>query len=91
MKGIETLGVIIVSHDVYVVMQWIGGIIGVLMLVAWIFKCVDEDNKKASDLKNEEAHRKYKQLQNDLEMEELKRRVAQRKVNQDLADKNIKL
>lgn len=81
MKGIETLGVIIrVSHDVYVVMLWIGGIIGVLMLGAWIFKCVDEENKKASDLKNEEAHRKYKQLQNELEMEELKRRMERRNI-----------
>ena len=81
MKGIETLGVIIrVSHDVYVVMLWIGGIIGVLMLGAWIFKCVDEENKKASDLKNEEAHRKYKQLQDELEMEELKRRMERRNI-----------
>jgi len=74
MKGIETLGVMVVSHDVYVVMQWIGGILIAGMLIAWIFKCVDEENKKPSDLKNEEAHRKYKQLQNDLEMEELKRK-----------------
>ena len=81
MNGIETLGaVIVVSHDVYVVMLWIGGIIGVLMLGAWIFKCVDEENKKASDLKNEEAHRKYKQLQNELEMEELKRRMERRNI-----------
>ena len=90
MNGIETLGVIVVSHDVYVVMQWISGIIIGLMLLAWIIKCADEEKRKARDLKErmeiDEAHRKYKQLQKNLEMEE-----TQRRVKQFLSDKNIKL
>ena len=74
MKGIETLGVIIVSQDVYVVIVWVFGVINALILIPHLFIKLMNRPKKET----EEEKEKYRR---DLEVGDWQERERQKMIN----------